>query len=298
MTPPPTHPPTHIHMPSPTRCISLFGLAGMLILPIFVELLLGGSSAAKILLKIVTRLVTLWWATSRALEIVKALAVARDLENRSILPSLKSLPSRNKLKGGVNKARQDSVVTRAQKRERTARSREGPKPVPVWIVIGHLAITWTFCVFALTRLAELDEPCRTTPPWSNGHCRVRAYPLFNLALPAGQDNVPTCACNTFAVIAPKTGNNDSDCSSPAFMETVHRHMIQKGAPAAKYIQGMVFLRGCALNNTHAFEMLNTSHLPNLRVVFLSETAPVEAPLVLPAWTTESKIMLLRLITGP
>ena len=238
MTPPPPHPPTHIHMPSPTRRISLFGLAGMLILPIFVELLLGGSSAAKILLKIVTRLVPLWWATSRALEIVKALAVARDLENRSILPSLKSLPSRNKLKGGVNKARQDSVVTRAQKRERTARSREGPK------------------------------------------------------------NVPTCACNTFAVIAPKTGNNDSDCSSPAFMETVHRHMIQKGAPAAKYIQGMVFLRGCALNNTHAFEMLNTSHLPNLRVVFLSETAPVEAPLVLPAWTTESKIMLLRLITGP
>lgn len=131
-------------------------------MPMFVELLLGGSSVTKILLKIITRLVPLWWATSRALEIVKALAIARDLETRTILPSLKSLPSRNKLKDGPNRVRHDSIVTRAQNRERAARMREGPKPVPVYLVVGHLVITWTFCIFALTRLAALDAPCETS----------------------------------------------------------------------------------------------------------------------------------------
>ena len=53
-------------------------IRGFILIPMFTELMYGGSTA-KIGLKLVTRLVPLWFAASRAEEVVESAAVAREL---------------------------------------------------------------------------------------------------------------------------------------------------------------------------------------------------------------------------
>ena len=189
--------------------------------------------------------------------------------------------------------------------------------MPSWMVGIYISVTWVFCAFAWIRIAQLGVPCATKLPWKD-HCHAPAFPLFDMALPGAES---ICSCNTFIAVGPprkqtyggthatnaattatKTGEgvgalgDDEDCSSPDFMSKVQRWMLSKGAPTAKYVQNLQFFGGCAVNNTHIYQMLSTSQLPNLRVAAVLDPTATTSPLLLPEWAPSSSRMLaMRLV---
>ena len=346
-------------------------------LPTIVELMFGGATTADCALKIATRLVPLWWATNRALEIVKALAVAKDLERRrthviGIDPNhmdketeeegngeggraeAKTVAKEEELEkkeketekgldekppartpnstspgadlviptGAANRQKKRhglkprlTMVSRLQASGRVARDQQEATAVPSWMVGFYISVTWLFCAFAWIRIAQLGAPCATKLPWKD-HCHAPAFPLFDMTLPGAES---ICSCNTFMAIGPprkkthgtiatnaattatKTGKgvgasgDDEDCSSPVFMAKVQRWMLSKGAPTAKYAQNLQFFAGCAVNNTHIYQMLSTSQLPNLRVAAVLDPTATTSPLLLPEWAPSSRVLAMRLV---
>ena len=228
-------------------------MAGIAIIPVLVELLLGGSSLSKIILKLLTRLTPLWFAASRAVEVVEALAVAREIKRRRCMPvQTRHFPARkisdNKQKKGKeeqrNRPRSQTIITQAINKERVERSTRPAVPVPVWLGVTYVVIIWVFCIFAWVRFAQLAAPCSIAgTPWPT-NCRSPAHPLFDLALPGPAADL--CACNSFTT-APDWSANSSvyDCSAPQFMEDVHSGLFAKSAleTTAPYVQTMMFQPG-------------------------------------------------------
>jgi hypothetical protein len=185
----------------------------------------GGSSLNKIVLKLATRLIPLWFAASRAVEVIESGAVARETDKLARMPNqMKHFPKRSRSAGeektGGNIAgsgffdeatarslssttrktirleRQPSSISRSIDRERAERSTRAPVAVPWLLGTGYVLIVWAFCVFAWYRFAQLAAPCAAAgTPWLN-HCRMQSHPLFNGALPGPTADL--CACNTFA----------------------------------------------------------------------------------------------------
>ena len=270
----------------------------------------GGSSPKTILLKMVTRLVPLWFAASRAVEVVEVLAVAREKNKTVRMPvqiSEKEPKKKNKETAASTRKKQhlkhrpQTAISREISRERDERSTRASMPVPLWLGVGYVVLVWVFCVFAWVRIALLAAPCAAAgTPWPT-YCRAPAHPLFDFALPGPAANL--CACNTFAA-APKDAKQMNissssyvyDCSSPRFMEDVHSGLFtgRSLATTAPYVQTMMFEAGCAVNNTHVDEMV--VGLSNLRVLCLAESSAIVPPLQLPgaAMNKESQLMAIRL----
>ena len=259
-----------------------------------------------------TRLIPLWFAASRAVEVVIAGAVARETTRRIRMPvQTRRFPSRvSSKKEGDNDAEdtttgrprlaaQTSFFSRNVDRERAGRSTRPPVPVPVWLGAGYVVLVGAFCVFSWARFAQLAAPCAAVEtPWPT-HCRVQAHPLFDFALPGPAAKL--CACNTFAAAPKYAGwanatSSSYDCAAPRFMKDVHSGLFAGNALAttAPYVQTMIFYEGCAVNNTHVHEMF--VRLPNLRVLALTLSSAIVPPLMLPgaAMTTKSKMLALRL----
>ena len=207
---------------------------GFVAMPMFTELLYGGSSLRKIWLKIVTRLVPLWFASSRSEEVVESLAVARETERRLHMPvQTRHFPTRKKRSKDTeheqntssNDAEQeasggrvdaittqrrtrysngtDSIFTRTIGHERAQRATRPPVRVPLWLTVPYVVFVWGCCTFMLVRINQLDAPCEAAGTiWTS--CRVRAYPVVDFSFP-GPD-ADRCACNTFAA-APGAGEN-------------------------------------------------------------------------------------------
>ena len=288
-----THsPPTHTRLPSPSLFSSL--------LP---------SSSPK---KLATRLVPLWFAASRALEIVEALAVAHATKKRKLCALAKSkMPThqdpalegdtRSVLERARSKeshARAVSIVSSAIDRERVTRSGRSKVSVPVWLGAPYVFLTLFFCVFAWVRFATLAAPCAAVgTPWAT-NCKTPAHPLFDFALPGPAADL--CACNTFAAAPARAIANTSTsytCASPTFMEDVYSGMVAGAAltTTAPYVQIMILRGECAVNNTHVSEML--LRLSNLRVLDVNGAySAIVPPLELPcaAMTEKSHLLILRL----
>ena len=309
-------------------------LQALTIMPQFVEMMLGGRSPSKILLKLATRLIPLWFAASRAVEVVEALAVARETkklarmapqrrkfkprknEQEMVVPAgsgfFDEITTRKLASGTAKKSTgkmaarptrpAQSVISLRIDRERTERSTRPQIPVPVWLVCLYVSMCWTFCLFSWIRFSQLAAPCAAAgSPWQI-HCRVRSHPLFDLKLPGPGTNL--CACNTFIAVSGKRKNqtkenmNSSyDCGAEKFMEDVRQGLFAGNAltTTAPYVQSMMFYSGCAVNNTHVNEMF--VGLKNLRILTLRDSSAIVPPLRLPggAMKKESQLMALQLV---
>ena len=211
----------------------------------------GGSSLNKIVLKMATRLIPLWFAASRAVEVIESGAVARETDKLARMPTQrKHFPKRSRSAPGEEKTgnpiadsgffdeatarslssttrktirleRQPSAISRSIDKERAEQSTRAPVPVPVWLGTGYVLIVWAVCVFAWYRFAQLAAPCAAAgTPWLS-HCRTQSHPLFDGALPGPAADL--CACNTFAAAPVRKGknytrqmNNTSSSSSSSY----------------------------------------------------------------------------------
>ena len=254
----------------------------------------GGPSLTIILLKMVTRLVPLWFAASRAVEVVEVLAVVREKNKTVRIPV--QIFEKEPTKKQHLKHRPQTVISRVISQERDERSTRAPTPVPVSLGVSYILSVWVFCVFAWARIAQLATPCAAAgTPWPT-YCRAPAHPLFDFALPGPSANL--CACNTFAA-APKDGkqmnvlSTSYDCTSPRFMADVRSGLFTQER-TAPFVQTMMFEAGCAVNNTHVEEMI--VELSNLRVLYIAESSAIVPPLRLPgaAMKKESQLMAIRL----
>ena len=312
---------------------------GIILMPMLVELLLGGSAEWKRGLKLVTRLAPIWFAASRVIEAFEATAVGRETETAAAKESpmqgegaaielhdmakadrdvsagsmefnplhgssmgrpATSSPRRMK----ASSPREKSTLTRSLEAEQSERASRPPLPVPLWMSGALVALTWSFCIFAWVRFAQLSSPCQVAgTPWPT-NCRSPSHPLFDFALP-GPDNM--CACNSFA--AAPAGNNDGlqgggggivssaayDCSNPRFMADLATSLLQanaKSAAVSPYVATMMFEPGCAVNNTHVHGMLD--RLSNLRIIAVQNSKAIVPPLRLPTAAMNSKSKLMTL----
>eukprot|EP00947_MAST-08B_sp_MAST-8B-sp1_P004724 g4724.t1 len=241
---------------------------GFVILPIMVEMLFGGSTAAKILLKLVTRLSPLWFSASRAVEVVQAMAVAREAAAATAataggggLPPATTAASRgnpttfedkdkdkdkddsnDKGDDAVQQVEAGSFFVRKIVQERVDHeSGRPPIRVPLWMSASLVAINWAFCVFAWARFAELAAPCHAAEtPW-NTNCVLPSHPLFDFAIPGSGRGTPgghgLCACNTF-IAAPdnRTYVSPAGSSSSSTAGTTNSSMSSKNSSSTTLLR--------------------------------------------------------------
>ena len=287
---------------------------GIVIMPMLVELLLGGSTLAKIMLKMATRMTPLWFVASRAVESVQAMAVARETAKRAQRKSttgagivmVENLMSHTDSPPKPRRKRIGTVFTRQLEKERTERASRPPLHVPLWMTSTYTLLVWGFCVFAWIRFGQLSAPCAATgTPWAKG-CRSRSLPLFDFTLPGTE---AACACNTLITAPELAGDAGSTanivpssyhCGENAFMEDVYRGLFsqtEQAKKAAPYVQTVFFFTGCAVNNSHVQEMF--VRLTNLRAFFLVNSKAIVPPLRIPTATMDpsSQLMVLYLRGG-
>ena len=300
----------------------------------FAELMFGGSSFNKIMLKLSTRLAPLWFGASRSVEVVEALAVARETKRRLHMPvQTRHFSPRRVAKKEQRREARDffedsgffdqsaarqlaanspsrkttrrtvSIISRTIDRERVERSTLPPVKVPAWLVVMYMMIMWSFCIFSWIRFAQLAAPCVAAgTPWTT-HCRTVSHPLFDFALP-GPAGAMMCACNAFATTPATRERNGTkktsvtypyDCTTSRFMSDVHTGLFGGGAQ---------FAATAPYVQTVMFYpgcAVNNTHmdavfttLKNIRVIAVSDATAIVPPLQIPLVAMKSDSQIMAM----